>query len=475
MEERRAGRGPRPVRRGALLLLVLTGCVYYNGMYNANRFARQARKAQAQGRTFEAQGLWAQAEVRADTVIAHHPESSWVDDAQLIRGEAMVARSDCAGAVPALEAASLSLDSPKVAERANVLLGGCLFEAGNYPAADRAFRELMGSADTAISHPARLGHARVLRLSGEYQEALTALEGMAGPAVDAERAADYASLGDLAQAQPLIDSALARGDLGMPWEAILPGVGRVDPGLASRYTSAVIAIAGLPPETRDRLLLADGLRLLPSNPDSGMARLREAGAATPLTFASLDARLRLGEYLVGQADTLSQLEMARADFAAVKEDGGRASLQASRYLRVLDRVRSYADSITPEATEGDLATFVLAEAVRDSLPAPRIAAELFATVPAWWPTSPYAPKALLALAAMRPAQAESIFHTLECVYPESPYLQLVAGNVTPEVLVLEDSMLAYASGGANPTAEPGARPARAPRAPAGQRPQDDLK
>ena len=465
------------MKRGALLLLLLalTGCVYYNGMYNANRFAKRAQKAQAQGRTFEAQGFWAQAEVRADTVIARHPESNWVDDAQLIRGEAMVARSDCASALPALEAASMSLDSPEVAERANVLLGGCLFEAGNYAGADRAFVELMASSDTAISRPARLGHARVLRLNGKYQEALTALEGMAGPAVDAERTADYANLGDLAQAVPLIDSALARGDSSLPWESIIAAVGRVDPGLASKYTSAAVALTGLPPETRDRLLLADGMRLLPTDPDSGLARLREAGSARQTTFAGLTARLRIGEYFIGQADTLSQLERARADLTGVSEIGGPASTQALRYLRVLDQARSYADSVTPDAKEGDLATFALAEAVRDSLPAPRIAAELFATVPAWWPASPYAPKALLALAALEPTRAESIFHTIECDYPESPYLQLVAGEVTPAVLALEDSMMAYATSGARSTGERRGRPAAAPNAPAGQRQQDDLK
>jgi predicted negative regulator of RcsB-dependent stress response len=476
VEERRAGRGPGPVKRGALLLLfALTGCVYYNGMYNANRFARRAQKAQAQGRTFEAQGFWAQAEVRADTVIARHPGSSWVDDAQLIRGEAMVARNDCAGALPALEAASLSLDSPKVAERARVLLSGCLIEAGNYAAADRVLRELMASSDTAISHPARLEHARVLRLNGEYQAAVTTLEGLEGPAVDAERTADYANLGDLAQAVPLIDSAFARGDSSLPWESIIAGVGRVDPGLASRYTSAAVALAGLPAETRDRLLLADGMRLLQTDPDSGLARLREAGAAKPTTFASLTARLRIGEYFIGQADTLSQLERARAELTGVSEIGGPASIQALRYLRVLDEARTYADSITPDAKEGDLATFALAEAVRDSLSAPRIAAELFATVPAWWPASPYAPKALLALAALEPTRADSIFQTIERDYPESPYLQLVAGDVTPAVLVLEDSMLAYASSNARATGQRRGRPAAAPNAPAGQRPQDDLK
>ncbi|MEZ4413640.1 MAG: hypothetical protein R2910_11695 [Gemmatimonadales bacterium] len=464
------------MKRGALLLLLaLTGCVYYNGMYNANRFAKRAQKAQAAGRTFEAQGYWAQAEVRADTVIARHPESSWVDDAQLIRGEAMVARRDCPAAVPALEAASLSMDSPKVAERAKVLLSGCLLEAGDYSAADRVLLELMASSDTAISRPAQLEHARVLRLNGEYQAAVTTLEGLEGPAVDAERTADYANLGNLAEAVPLIDSALAQGDTALPWESIITGVGRVDPGLASKYTSAAVALPGLPPESRDRLLLADGMRLLSSNPDSGLARLREAASARPTTFSSLTARLRIGEYFIGQADTLSQLEQARPELTELSEIGGRPSIQALRYLRVLDQARAYADSISPDAKEGDLATFVLAEAVRDSLPAPRIAAELFATVPAWWPTSPYAPKALLALAALEPTRAESIFHTLECEYPESPYLQLVAGEVTPAVLALEDSMQAYANSGERSTGQRRARPTTAPNTPAGQLREDDIK
>lgn len=463
------------MKRGAwLLLLGLTGCVYYNGMYNANRLAKRAQKAQAQGRTFEAQGFWAQAEVRADTVIARHPQSNWVDDAQLIRGEAMVARKDCSGAVPALDAASLSRDSPKVAERARVLLSRCLLEQGDYLAADRVLVELMASPDTTVSRPAQLDHARLLRLDGRYQEALTTLAGMEGPAVDAERAADYANLGDLAAAEPLIRQALDQGDLSLPWASVIAGVGRVDRGLASQYTTAAIAMPGLPSETRDQLLLADGMRLLSGHADSGLARLREAGGATPVTFASLTAQLRIAEYTLGKADTLSQIEEARPQLVELSEIGGPSSIKAMSYLRVLDRVQMYSDSITPEREQGDLATFVIAELVRDSLPAPHLAVELFSTIPTWWPTSPYAPKALLALAALEPAEAASIFQTLESQYPESPYLLLVQGQVTPGVIVLEDSMLAYANGGMGP-APPRSRQAAPARAPAGQRQQDDLK
>ena len=51
-----------------LTLLLLGGCVYYNGMYNANRLARSARKAEREGRTFEANNLWGQVVTRAESV-----------------------------------------------------------------------------------------------------------------------------------------------------------------------------------------------------------------------------------------------------------------------------------------------------------------------------------------------------------------------------------------------------------------------
>jgi tetratricopeptide (TPR) repeat protein len=463
------------MKRALLLAAVLlSGCVYYNGMYNANKFAKRAEKAQRQGRTFEAQGYWAQAEVRADSLIARHPNSKWVDDAQLIRGEASVNRGDCPGAIPDLEAASMSRDSPKVAQRALVLLGDCRLKAGNLAGADLAFTPLMQSSDTAIRHAAQFQHARILRLDGQYQEALSNLDDLSGTAVENERAADYAGLGDLARARPLIDSALARQDTTVAWDSTLAGIGRVDAGLASQYTSQVVALPGLGGETRDELLNADGMRLLPTDPDSGLARLNQSAVAKPVTNASLVARLRIAEYYLGRADTIPQLQLARPVLTPLSQVGGPSAIRALDYLKVLDQVQAWSDSVTPGAPQGDLATFVVAESVRDGLPAPRIAAQLFGAVPVWWPNSPYAPKALLALAALEPAQAVSIRATIEVVYPGSPYLQLVSGDVTPAVLALEDSLQLYASANAGSGKAAGAR--RAPtRAPAGQRNQDELK
>lgn len=455
-------------------LLLLGGCVYYNGMYNANRLAKQAKKAQRDGRTFQAQGYWAQAEVRADTVIARYPDSKWADDAQLIRGEARVSRGDCPGAIPSLEQATLSRDSPEVVQQAQILLGRCRLEEGNLPAADRAFSSLLESPDTAVRRMARFQHARILRLDGQCQEAIEVLEGLEGAQPDAERAICYSVLGDVAAARPYLDQALARGDTTLAWGVALAGIGRVDPGQASTYTTAVVALPGLRGEERDGLLVADGVRLLPVSPDSGLARLRAAAAATPVTDASLLARLTIAQYILGQADTLPALEAARPELVPLSEFGGTSAITALNYLRVLDRAQRYIDSVPPRSPQGDLATFMLAESVRDGLPAPRVAAQLFAAIPAFWPESPYAPKALLALARLEPENAEMIIHAMECVYPGNPYLLLAEGEVTPAVLALEDSLQNYTGGAGAGRAAPGVRRAPPPT-PAGQRQQDDLK
>ena len=67
--------GARPLRRMCLAvsLTVTAGCVYYNGMYNANRLANSARKAEHDGRTFEANNLWGQVATKAESVAGTSP------------------------------------------------------------------------------------------------------------------------------------------------------------------------------------------------------------------------------------------------------------------------------------------------------------------------------------------------------------------------------------------------------------------
>ena len=86
------GRRPVSKRRALSLVLVaalLGGCVYYNGMYNTKRLAGSARKAERDGRAFEANNLWGQVITRAESLVARHPDSKYVDEALVLKGVAL--------------------------------------------------------------------------------------------------------------------------------------------------------------------------------------------------------------------------------------------------------------------------------------------------------------------------------------------------------------------------------------------------
>ncbi|HSM17086.1 MAG TPA: hypothetical protein VK845_08855 [Gemmatimonadales bacterium] len=115
------------MRRVAALTLLMAGagCAYYNGMYNANRLAREAEKAEREGRAFQSDGLWAQAAVRAESVLVRHPGSKWADDAMLLRGKAYKKRNDCPSAIPSLQDAIFSSRDSALVTDAALLLGDC--------------------------------------------------------------------------------------------------------------------------------------------------------------------------------------------------------------------------------------------------------------------------------------------------------------------------------------------------------------
>ena len=75
-------------RWGALgLLAALSGCAYYNAMWSAERFAKQAQRLESRGQDAEARQQWARAAVKAESVIARHPRSRWADDALVLQAE----------------------------------------------------------------------------------------------------------------------------------------------------------------------------------------------------------------------------------------------------------------------------------------------------------------------------------------------------------------------------------------------------
>ena len=89
------------MKRPPLLLtaLLLGGCAYYNGLYNAERLVRSAEKAEREGRTGEASGYWGEAAVKAETVLARFPTSKWADPA-------VKSKANCVACHPSAEQGS---------------------------------------------------------------------------------------------------------------------------------------------------------------------------------------------------------------------------------------------------------------------------------------------------------------------------------------------------------------------------------
>ena len=114
-------RGMRPLA-GLAVAVVLGGCVYYNGMYNAKRLANSARKAERDGRAFEATNLWGQVVVRAETLLARHPDSKYVDEALVLKGLALSRMRQCQVAVAPLGHVALLPEKAEVTTEAQLAL-----------------------------------------------------------------------------------------------------------------------------------------------------------------------------------------------------------------------------------------------------------------------------------------------------------------------------------------------------------------
>jgi tetratricopeptide (TPR) repeat protein len=450
-----------------LLTVLLGGCVYYNGMYNANRLARSAKKAEREGRTFEATSLWGQVATKAESVLVRHPTSKYAEEASVLRGVALARMGQCDEALGPLSRVGLTGHREDLTEEAVLAAGRCQMALGNLTAADASFSQLMQSRDAGRRREAHYHHARLLRLAGRYEEALSALESYREPPAQTERVLSLAGAGRSAQAFALADSLMAQRDTSRRWDSVVVALGQQDPLAASMLVDRIRRLPDLSPEAQGRLLLEDGLRLTRVDTARAAKRLLETAAGR-----------------VGNAPGQARVELVRLELRGVRrpEDlppildslklvGQRFKLvsnQTTQLGSMIGSVHSAAVAVTPPTPQGDLRLFLAAEAARDSLNAPLLAAGIFRRIHEWWPGSPYAPKAVLATQQLDTAWVDSARVILETQYSDSPYLALIRGEPSPAYEQLEDSLGAFAASIAAGPASAGVRR----RAPV---PDDDLQ
>lgn len=451
------------MRRFAPLLIgaaLVSGCAYYNAMYNARRLSEAAVEAESEGRNFDASTLWGQVTVKAETVIARHPDSKYAPEAYALMGRAHARLGNCTRARPALEAALAAPLDSAMALDAELWLAGCYADLGLQQEAIMRYERLATIGGPDVQRSARTGLVRSLRMLGHADDAVRIIE--AHPDLPAlERLSSLAAAGRGPAVLTLADSLVAAGDSSVPWDSVITWLAARDRTAASELLDHVDSAPGVTPAVHANRLLADGARFT-DDPARARARFELVRNQTDAAEAAATARLELIRLDMRSVDAPEQLGPL-LDALAKEMAESPLGPQAEMLHRSIEQVASAVDSSAPGSPAGDMRIFLAAEAARDRLVAPRLAATLFRRIATGWPQSPYAPKALLAAAAL--AGDTLLAAEAETRYPTSPYVLAVGDTAMASLRALEDSLGAFAD---SMRVRPPA-PATAPR-PAGARP-----
>ena len=453
--------------RPGLAILVaaslLASCAYYNGLYNAKDLAHRAEKMERQGRTLEAQGLWDQVAVRAETVVVRHPHSKWTAEARYLQGKALERTGRCDRAVAPLQLVIQGARDQRLADDAALQLSTCQVKLGDLAGAGFAVERLLNSPDPVRRAEAGWRAGIAYRRIGRTSEAITLLRGSRHPRARGELAAALADGGRLLEARALADSLLAERDSTVPWAAVIAGVGAHEPGAASDLLDTLLATLPPGPDSAAAWLTVDAVRLLPVDRPRALTRFEDAYAASPGRAVGVNARIRGLRLRLNTTEDLALLDTVPALLGEVEPSAGDAAQRAADFALEATRMRGRLDSLDLTTPQGDLRGFFLGEALRDSLSAPRLAAQLWRRVIIARPDSPYAPKILLAIAGTGAIPADSLTRLLDQRYAASPYVLVLHGADDPGYRALEDSLARYSALTRAPARAPQRAPARAAR------------
>lgn len=416
-----------------LLACSSTGCAYFNSMWTAERYAKDARHLERSGRMSDARAQWALAAAKAERVAIRHPRSRWADDALTLQAEGLARSGACEEADDAIARVRQRVQDRALRERAELADAECAIAASRPTQAEAALGLPLASKDEsrrsraeylagqaaalrrdygaavmrferskeAAALPARTG---ALLAAGRIAEAAAALETITAPQFEAERAgllAEMGTAGGPEAASAALDKLLARGKR-------------------------------LPFQEQARLLIADAdRRLAHGDHDEAVIRYRRAAQVAAVSSNEAGtASVGLQRIVIARARQSSDLKPVEAELARLSLEPGATSAK-----NLLELVRQ---AMRRGETPG--AGFRAAELARDSLGAPALAGQLFLDVAARDTGSLYAPKALLAAMPMLPDRRDSIAAVLDARYAASPYTRAFHGEPSVAYAAAEDSL-----------------------------------
>jgi hypothetical protein len=430
------------MRRALLAVALVAGCTWSNSRYQARALSGEAARAERGGRLADADGLWNQAAVKAESALARTPHGIHGTEARWLLGRALARARDCDRGRPYLENALSDAPRAKWTEPLQLELARCV-ELIDTVRAATLFTALSTSRDAATRREAREHAGRDLVATGRPDAALALLSGVESPSARLDRAVALAMVGRadsaFVEVQPLFEIS-----------TVTPEWDRLITVLAGTRTDAVdrllVMLATMPSQSPQelnnwRLAALRGTRLDDTVAFERRLNLLESGKAGA---ALMRGRVVAAERAVGRAATLPALLRLRDSLARLPAPGGDmvAANQWTHLKFLVGRIADAGAALEPGVAEGDLLHFALAELARDSLRAPLLSADLFARIERGWPASPYLPKSLLARIWLQPDSAE-VLRARASAFQASPYLAYLRGEDDANYRHLEDSLATF--------------------------------
>jgi len=430
-------------KRGAALagaFLLLTGCVYYNALYNAERLFEEGERHRRAGRDSLAAACYDQVIQKAAGGYRQEPAGEWADDALLLLGRAYLRRGEFREARASLEAAAEHAGSETLRLQALLHLGEAYVIAGDRVEGTHLLNLALGGLPSGhLKAEGHLWRAWALLEVGEEDVGWWDLDQAAGDG----RVRLDAALTQVAWALRL--DAPERAREGMRW---LLGSGeagaRADTvvalarAAARRWGPAQAAAllegsdtARWEPSARGRVRLARASLLREAGDTTGAEALvrRVAGGFGP---AAADARLALAAWQLARARNLEEARSALP--MLLPAVGTPAAARRGERLREMF-------ALAERGYDEPLAWFAAAEAARDDLGALALARGLFLTYAEAAPSDPWVPKALLAALGATDDEAERdrLRGRLER-WSDSPYVLAARGEPALGLEALEEEL-----------------------------------
>ncbi len=384
---------------------IASGCVYFNGVYNANEAARRGDARLRRGAESEAATHFQTSAEKAETVLVRHPQSSWRRRALYLAGRGAAYGGSCERAMPRLhEFLADTGGAPDDAARARVALASCELRTAQLAEARAGLDSVLASPvaerDAVLSREARLWAARVALAAGDRDAVAQYLGQSADGALPWELVMASLSAREYTRVESLLVQRAARADYRDDVQRALREL-----WAAGHWDEAESVVRGY-----------------------DAARIRDASRAS-MHFTVGDLNLRSGRDSVARQHLFAARTLAGRDTVIERESRARLSyltLMRVSTMREADTIMSRQDSAlrrTPFARRVSeqlllvkllarqdeptgAAVYLAAEVARDSLRAPGLARSLFLRVAREIPGTPLAPQALYAAGLLDPDSAE---------------------------------------------------------------------